>query len=46
MTFALDDRLARDTLVIGDLTLCRVLMMNDAAGLGSFSFRDARALSS
>ncbi len=30
MTFALDDRLARDGLVIGDLTLCRVLLMNDA----------------
>jgi diadenosine tetraphosphate (Ap4A) HIT family hydrolase len=30
MTFALDDRLVHDTLVIGDLTLCRVLMMNDA----------------
>jgi diadenosine tetraphosphate (Ap4A) HIT family hydrolase len=30
MSFALDDRLARDALVIGDLTLCRVLLMNDA----------------
>jgi diadenosine tetraphosphate (Ap4A) HIT family hydrolase len=30
MNFELDDRLARDTLVVGDLTLCRVLLMNDA----------------
>jgi diadenosine tetraphosphate (Ap4A) HIT family hydrolase len=30
MTFALDDRLGRDALLIGDLTLCRVLLMNDA----------------
>jgi diadenosine tetraphosphate (Ap4A) HIT family hydrolase len=30
MTFVLDDRLASDTLVIGDLQLCRVLLMNDA----------------
>jgi len=30
MTFVLDDRLARDTRVIGDLPLCRVLLMNDA----------------
>ena len=30
MIFALDDRLARDTLLVGDLTLCRVLLMNDA----------------
>jgi diadenosine tetraphosphate (Ap4A) HIT family hydrolase len=30
MTFALDDRLARDALIVGDLTLCRVLLMNDA----------------
>jgi diadenosine tetraphosphate (Ap4A) HIT family hydrolase len=30
MTFALDDRLARDTLVIGDLPLSRLLLMNDA----------------
>jgi diadenosine tetraphosphate (Ap4A) HIT family hydrolase len=30
MIFALDNRLARDGLVIGDLTLCRVLLMNDA----------------
>ena len=30
MIFALDDRLARDGLVIGDLALCRVLLMNDA----------------
>jgi diadenosine tetraphosphate (Ap4A) HIT family hydrolase len=29
MSFELDDRLARDTLVVGDLTLCRVLLMND-----------------
>ena len=30
MSFALDERLARDTLVVGDLPLCRVLLMNDA----------------
>ncbi len=30
MTFALDDRLARDTLVIGDWPLSRVLLMNDS----------------
>jgi diadenosine tetraphosphate (Ap4A) HIT family hydrolase len=30
MSFALDERLARDALVIGDLPLCRVLLMNDA----------------
>ena len=30
MSFTLDERLARDALVIGDLTLCRVLLMNDA----------------
>jgi diadenosine tetraphosphate (Ap4A) HIT family hydrolase len=30
MTFMLDDRLARDTLLIGDLPLCRLLLMNDA----------------
>jgi diadenosine tetraphosphate (Ap4A) HIT family hydrolase len=29
MTFALDDRLARDTLVVGDMPLCRVVLMND-----------------
>jgi diadenosine tetraphosphate (Ap4A) HIT family hydrolase len=29
MTFTLDERLARDALVIGDLPLCRVLLMND-----------------
>ena len=29
MSFELDDRLARDTLVVGDLKLCRVLLMND-----------------
>ena len=29
MTFALDDRLAHDTLLIGDLSLSRVLLMND-----------------
>jgi diadenosine tetraphosphate (Ap4A) HIT family hydrolase len=29
MTFRLDERLARDALVIGDLPLCRVLLMND-----------------
>jgi diadenosine tetraphosphate (Ap4A) HIT family hydrolase len=33
MSFELDDRLARDTLVVGDLTLCRVLLMNDARWL-------------
>ena len=30
LTFTLDDRLARDTFVIGDLPLSRVLLMNDA----------------
>jgi hypothetical protein len=30
MTFALDDRLAHDGLVIGDMPLSRVLLMNDA----------------
>jgi diadenosine tetraphosphate (Ap4A) HIT family hydrolase len=30
MSFALDERLARDTLVVGDLPLCRVLLMNDS----------------
>jgi diadenosine tetraphosphate (Ap4A) HIT family hydrolase len=30
MSFELDDRLARDTFVIGDLPLCRVLLVNDA----------------
>ena len=30
MSFELDDRLKRDAFVIGDLPLCRVLMMNDA----------------
>ncbi len=30
MSFALDERLARDTFVVGDLPLSRVLLMNDA----------------
>lgn len=30
MTFVLDERLARDALVIGDLRLSRALLMNDA----------------
>jgi diadenosine tetraphosphate (Ap4A) HIT family hydrolase len=30
MTFALDPRLAADTLPLGDLALCRVLLMNDS----------------
>ena len=30
MTFALDSRLAADTFGVGDLTLCRVLLMNDS----------------
>ena len=30
MTFALDPRLADDTLVVGDLPLSRVLLMNDS----------------
>jgi len=29
-SFALDPRLAADTLLMGDLALCRVLLMNDA----------------
>ena len=28
--FALDQRLAKDTFVIGDMALCRILLMNDA----------------
>jgi diadenosine tetraphosphate (Ap4A) HIT family hydrolase len=30
MTFALDPRLAAETLPVGDLALCRVLLMNDS----------------
>ncbi len=30
MTFALDPRLAADTLAVGDFALCRVLLMNDS----------------
>ena len=30
MSFALDERLAADALVVGDMTLTRVLLMNDA----------------
>jgi diadenosine tetraphosphate (Ap4A) HIT family hydrolase len=30
MSFALDQRLAHDTFVVGDMTLSRVLLMNDA----------------
>ena len=30
MSFALDQRLARDALVVGDMALSRVLLMNDA----------------
>ncbi len=30
MNFALDERLARDALVVGDMALSRVLLMNDA----------------
>jgi diadenosine tetraphosphate (Ap4A) HIT family hydrolase len=30
MSFALDERLASDTFVVGDMTLTRVLLMNDA----------------
>ena len=30
MTFALHERLARDTFPVGDFPLCRVLLMNDA----------------
>jgi diadenosine tetraphosphate (Ap4A) HIT family hydrolase len=30
MTFALDPRLAADTFFVGDLKLCRVLLMNDS----------------
>ncbi len=30
MTFVLDDRLARDTFLVGDLPLSRLLLMNDA----------------
>ena len=30
MIFALDPRLAADTFAVGDLPLCRVLLMNDS----------------
>jgi diadenosine tetraphosphate (Ap4A) HIT family hydrolase len=30
VSFQLDDRLTRDTLVVGDMSLCRALLMNDA----------------
>src|SRR5271167_441925 len=30
MSFALDERLKRDTFVVGDMTLSRILLMNDA----------------
>ena len=30
MSFTLDERLAKDTLVVGDLPLCRVILMNDS----------------
>jgi diadenosine tetraphosphate (Ap4A) HIT family hydrolase len=30
MSLVLDDRLARDTFAVGDMTLSRVLLMNDA----------------
>ena len=30
MSFALDERLMSDALVVGDMTLTRVLLMNDA----------------
>ena len=30
MSFALDERLARDAFAVGDMTLTRVLLMNDA----------------
>ena len=30
MNFALDERLARDTFLVGDFPLCRALLMNDA----------------
>ena len=30
VTFALDERLARDTHPVGDLVLCRLLLMNDS----------------
>jgi diadenosine tetraphosphate (Ap4A) HIT family hydrolase len=30
MSFALDERLGRDTLLVGDMTLTRMLLMNDA----------------
>ena len=33
MSFALDERLARDTFPVGDLPLSRVLLMNDARWL-------------
>ena len=40
MSFALDERLARDTFAVGDMALARVLLMNDARWP-----RDARASS-
>ena len=30
MRFALDERLAKDTFVVGDMPLCRVLLMNNS----------------
>jgi diadenosine tetraphosphate (Ap4A) HIT family hydrolase len=30
MSFALDERLAKDTFVVGDMPLCRALLMNDS----------------
>jgi diadenosine tetraphosphate (Ap4A) HIT family hydrolase len=30
MSFALDERLAKDSFVVGDLPLCRALLMNDS----------------
>ena len=30
VSFALDGRLAKDTFVVGDMPLCRVLLMNDS----------------
>jgi len=45
MSFSLDARLSRDTDFVGDLPLCRVLLMNDSRGRGSFWSRGAKASS-
>jgi hypothetical protein len=43
MSFTLDSRLAADTVPVGDLPLCTILLMNDARFRGSSSCRAGRA---